>query len=224
MAVIVVERLRERIAASGMSQFELAESVGLSRGYFNAALKGKKKTFQAYIAKVEKALQCDYAYILGLQDTLKANRPIGKTPGISIKGVAEINEWRRNSSPKDYPTDMLVSPDARFDLDQAAYVMRPAPPGFTCLAITIDIASFEASMRVKDGALLLVERSRSGSKETGIWTLLASGNRLEPFGQEVSTPIIQSNKKWPRGTKIIAVVTCITLLRNLNYNPPSKKN
>lgn len=115
-------RVRDRLAALGISAFEAARRVGAERTFLNDLLVGKKETIRpAAIGKVAEVLDCDPDYLIGAQATPR--KPSGAAGMMPLAGVCEASAWRDQAG---VTAEVLpVAPDPRFPPErQAAYLVR----------------------------------------------------------------------------------------------------
>jgi transcriptional regulator with XRE-family HTH domain len=67
-------RLRERIAATGVSQSELARRVGITQGTIAGLISGRSRS-SSHLHKIARELQTTPAYLTGETDDADANAP-----------------------------------------------------------------------------------------------------------------------------------------------------
>lgn len=77
--VLIAERLKERMAAAGLSQSELARRVGVSQASINKLTSGGSKRGSAYLHRIARELSTTPAYLNGETDD-----PHGEAPDVQL--------------------------------------------------------------------------------------------------------------------------------------------
>ena len=77
--VVNADRLKERMAAAGLSQSELARRVGVSQASINKLTSGGSKRGSAYIHRIARELSTTPAYLNG-----ETNDPLGEVPELRL--------------------------------------------------------------------------------------------------------------------------------------------
>lgn len=114
-------RVRERLAALGISAFEASRRAGAERTFLAELLSGKKDSIRPKrLAQVAGVLDCDPEYLIGAQG---APRRGGAVAGsLSVAGVCEAGVWREA---QEISPGAGLPPDPRFAAGrQAAYLIR----------------------------------------------------------------------------------------------------
>lgn len=147
-------RIRERLDALGINEYEAATRAGFQRSYLYEFLTGKKDSIRIQnLEKIAKALDTTVEFLNG-----KAEAAIAGT-SLPLSGICEHDAWR--TSPAVPVGTVAVPPDARYPIGaQTAWLVRGdhfAPLGIPDGAIVIAVRGVKprpgdyALVRRKDG-------------------------------------------------------------------------
>lgn len=164
---IIIDRLRERIQATGVSAYEIANKIGTDRGYINDYLTGKKQNIAAArLAEIAAVLGCDAAYLLGEQRTPQ------QAGGMRLAGSIDPGAWRAPGDDVYTGKQVPVQPDPRYPVeDQAAWAVfdKPGAPLDQTIVLTLPPMALHGGAMWANGDLLVVERQRGEQVRRSIY-------------------------------------------------------
>ena len=165
MLEIIQNRIRERLAATGISARDASLKADLSDSFVKNILSGKTKSPKAEnIALLADVLRCDIDYILGRQ----ALPHIDKLPDFAklpVVGQVEAGVWRESTLYAQSEREISVPQDERFS-HLERYVVevvgnsfdRVAPPGSYAVCVPFD----QTAIALRSNLTVVIERSREG--------------------------------------------------------------
>lgn len=169
MQNFIRDRIRDRLAATGLNPFEAARQAGHERTFLNDLLIGKKSSIrQSAIPQVAAVLDCDPEYLIGAQDTPRRKAPeapkiaaLAASGTVPLVAIAELGAWRSPAASGPISA-MPLQPDPRYPADrQAAYLLRGSHAvsvGVTDGSVIVGVAGEAA----RDGDVVVARRSRIG--------------------------------------------------------------
>ena len=149
-------RVAERLSSLGYNPFEAARIAGLERSFINDLLVGKKQTVRGgKLPALAEALQCDQAYLLGIQPTPRAeNVHKSHNHRLRIIGICEAQAFRPVDFSLSSTDDLTIQADDRFPAgEQAAYLVR---------------GDHAAAIGVTDGSVICVALMAGLEANTGL--------------------------------------------------------
>lgn len=202
MQNFIRDRIRDRLAATGLNPFEAARLAGHERTFINDLMIGKKSTIrQAAIPQVAAALDCDPEYLIGAQDEprrmspqTREIAPLAGNTGLPLVGIAEAGTWRQDGA-QIAPQSLPVPVDSRHPVSaQVAYLVRgdhAAALGATDGSVVVGLRGAEW----RDGDVVIVHRSRIGDdgpeaeitlrKVSGVDLMTGDGRAVKSTAQGV---------------------------------------
>lgn len=196
--VSLADRVRERLDALGINRVEAARRAGLERSFVNDLILGKKKNILgASLLRLATALECDPAYLVGMQAEPQIPQPGEFEPPATV-GACAAGLWRAPGAPP--PAAALacavMPPDPRYDLHaQRVFCVLDEHAEAAGIWRGSCVVAYrpQRSDGLHDGDLVVVRRRRPDdqSAETTIWRLGVSmeGLRVSPLGGGDAVPI-----------------------------------
>lgn len=179
MSEMLRRRVQERLAALEINPFEAARRAKLERSFVNDLLIGKKSTIrEGGIIRLAEALECDPEYLTGAQ-----SRPVrGENPtGLPLAGIVELGAWREDGESAIPETPIPIAPDPRFPPERIKiYLVRGDHAAGLGISDGSVICVLAGETNVREGDILLAERTRGSEKELSIRVLTAGALSARP--------------------------------------------
>lgn len=214
------ERVAERLSALAMSAAEASRRAGLERSFVRDLLNGKKVGVRGLnLQNLATALQCHPDYLTGHRDD--PDREAGAlgedSVGLPLVAIAETGVFRSRTAPIEAAT-LPVPRDPRFAWAKQALYLARGPGGEDfgidedMLATGIDAEDVVSRGGVRDGAIVVVRRTRKVDGETetehSFRRVEISTGRIALVAPESSNapPIVLSSIPGDDSARIVAVV------------------